>query len=130
MKITLPKISGREKDVLAVLWRTGTSLTASGITENGDGLNINTVQSALRSLMKKGFIEVAEIVYSGTVLSRSYKPIVSAEQYAADQLRAMRTNTLNFSTLSFVEHLVQDSDSSILDELEKVIRQKKEQEDK
>lgn len=80
MKNKLPKISEREKDVMSVLWHTGEALTASAIAEKGGGLSINTVQSVMRSLMKKEYIEVADIVYSGTVLTRRYKPIISAEQ--------------------------------------------------
>lgn len=60
---------------MSVLWRIGESLTASSIAEKGGGLSINTVQAVMRSLMKKGYVEVADIVYSGTVLTRSYKPI-------------------------------------------------------
>mgnify|MGYP003275548597 CR=1 FL=1 len=129
MKNKLPKISEREKDVMSVLWRAGEALTSSIIAEKGDGLSINTVQAAVRSLIKKGYIEVADIVYSRTVLTRSYKPIVSAEQYAAYQLQALQVNTLNFSTLNFVDHLVKNDGKVILDELENIIKGKKEQED-
>lgn len=129
MKNKLPKISEREKDIMSVLWHTGESLTASAIAEKGDGLSINTVQAAVRSLMKKGYIEVADIVYSRTVLTRSYKPVISAEQYAAYQLQAMRVNTLNFSTLNFIDHLVKNDETNLLDELESIIKNKKEQED-
>lgn len=124
----LPKISGREKDIMSVLWRTGESLTSSAIAEKGDGLSINTVQAAMRSLLKKGYIKVDDIVYSGTVLTRSYKPIISAEQYAAHQLQSMRVNTLNFSTLNFIDHLVKNDGTNILSELEDIIRHKKENE--
>lgn len=128
MKNILPKISGREEDIMSVLWRTGEALTASGIAEKGGGLSINTVQSVVRSLMKKEYIDVADIVYSGTVLTRSYKPIISAEQYAAEQLNTMRTNTFNFSTLNFVDHLLKGDELDILNELENIIKRKKEKE--
>lgn len=129
MKNKLPKISEREKDVMSVLWHKGESLTASAIAEKGNGLSINTVQAVTRSLMKKKYIEVAEIVYSGTVLTRSYKPIISAEEYAANELQAMRFNTLNFSTLNFIDHLLKNDELDILDELEGIIKSKKGKED-
>lgn len=128
MENKLPKISEREKDVMSVLWHTGESLTASAIAEKGNGLSINTVQAAMRSLMKKKYIEVAEIVYSGTVLTRSYKPIISAEEYAANELQTMRLNTLNFSTLNFIDHLLKNDELVILNELEDIIKSKKEEE--
>lgn len=129
MKNKLPKISEREKDIMSVLWLSGESLTASAIAEKGNGLSINTVQVGMRNLMKKKYIEVDKIVYSNTVLTRSYKPIISAEQYAADQLQAMRESTLNFSTLDFIDHLLKTENSNILDDLGDLIRKKKEEED-
>lgn len=127
MKGRLFKISEREKDVMTVLWHTKETLTASAIAEKGDKLSINTVQVAMRNLMAKKYIEIAEIVYSGTVLTRSYRPIISAEQYAADQLQTMRSNTLNFSTLNFIDYLLKNDKSNILDELEDIVRKKKEE---
>lgn len=131
MKNKLPKISERERDVMVTLWREGEGLTATGVSEKSGGvLSINTVQAALRNLMKKGYIEIADIVYSGTVLTRSYKPIISAEEYAADQLQRLQTNVLNFSTLNFVGYLHKNDETKILDEFESLIKKKKEQEDK
>lgn len=127
MNRALPKISEREKDVMAVLWRYGKNLTASDISKKGNKLSINTVQVALRNLMKKEYIKVADIVYSGTVLTRSYVPIISAEQYAANQLQALRLNSLNFSTLNFIDHLPKDDKSEILNDLENIIKQKKQE---
>lgn len=127
MSTKLPQISAREKDVMSVLWHTGEALTASAIAVKGGGLSINTVQAVLRSLLKKNYIEVSDIVYSGTVLTRSYIPIISAEQYAADQLQAIRINTLNFSTMNFINHLTKNDETDILSELEDTIRHKKEE---
>lgn len=124
----LPKISEREKDVMTILWHTDKPLTASAITENKAGLSINTVQSVLRSLLKKQFIQVAEIVYSGTVLTRSYRPVITAEEYATDQLQTLRLNTLNFSTLNFIDHLLKN-DKSVIEDLEELIRRRKEKEE-
>lgn len=42
---------------------------------------MNTVQAVLRKLLKNKLVEIAEIVYSGTVLTRSYKPIISQEDF-------------------------------------------------
>ena len=81
----------------------------------------------LRSLLKKGYIDISGITYSGTVLAREYQSIISAEQYAAEQLQSMRVNTLNFSTLSFLDHLVKNSSPDILDELEKTIKIKRDE---
>jgi predicted transcriptional regulator len=129
LKSKLPKISEKEKEIMSVLWYSKEPLTASAIVEKGDGLNINTVQTAMRNLLKKKYIKVADIVYSKTVLSRCYTPLITVEQYAADQLQAMRASTLNFSTLNFIDFLLKNDQSNILNELEDVIKKKREEED-
>lgn len=126
MKSKLPKISEKEKEIMSVLWQSKEPLTASAITQKGNGLNINTVQASIRNLLQKQYIKVADIVYSGTVLTRCYQPLISAEEYAADQLQSMRLNTLNFSTVNFIDHFLKNSEPDILDELEDVIKKTKE----
>lgn len=128
MKDRLPKISQKEKEVILILWREKKRLTASGICEKSDGLKLNTIQVALRSLLKKGYIKIADIVYSGTVLTRCYQYTISAEEYAADQIRSMQRDVLDFSVLCFVDHLRKDNADESLDQLASIIRKQKEQE--
>lgn len=113
----LPRISQKEQDVLLVFWRDGGNLTASAIADKGDGLGINTVQAAVRNLLKKEYIEIADIVYSGTVLTRSYKPVISAEQFAAYQLQILKINAKNFSVSNFVEHFKENNEIECFKEL-------------
>ena len=62
-------ITGREMDVLEALWSSEKPLVASDIPKMKPSLSISSVQLALRNLVKKKLVEVADIVYSGTVLS-------------------------------------------------------------
>ena len=75
-------LSKRELDVMNVLWEEGKPMIASKIPEKRPELSINTVQSVLKNLLQREFIEVADIVQSGTVLSRSYAPVITPEEYA------------------------------------------------
>lgn len=127
VKSKLPKLSEREKDIMSVLWHSEEYLTASAIAERG-GISINTVQANMRSLLNKKYIEVADIVYSGTVLTRSYKPVISAEEYAAEQLQDIRENALNFSTLNFMGHFLKQEDPDTLEKLEKLIKSERKEE--
>ncbi len=77
----LKKLTNKELDVLRVLWDSEDPLLASEIYKIDPSLNSNTVQAALRNLTKKGYIKVADIVYSGTVLSRRYSPVVTQPEY-------------------------------------------------
>lgn len=80
------KITRRDLDILNILWDSSKPMTASQIVQKNDDLTMNTVQAVLRKLLKENLIEVAEIVYSGTVLSRSYKTVVSPGEFAISQL--------------------------------------------
>lgn len=75
-----PRLTGRDMDILDILWKPENPMTASQITDAKDGLTINTVQSVLQKLLKLELVEVADIVYSGTVLCRSYRAAVSAQE--------------------------------------------------
>lgn len=78
-------LTDREMDVMKILWSSNEPLVASEISKRGDSLSNNTVQSVLRKLLDKNYIVVADIVYSGTVLTRSYKPIVLKKDLLLEQ---------------------------------------------
>ena len=83
-------LTKRQEDVMNILWDAKEPIIASEIVKTGTDLNINTVQAALRSLIKKNYIEVAEIVYSGTVLTRSYRAIVKREEVPNETANEIR----------------------------------------
>ena len=56
------------------------------ISKSGDGLTMNTTQAVLRKLLKNNLIEIADIVYSGTVLTRSYKSVICQEEFLLQKL--------------------------------------------
>ena len=68
------RITKKQLEIMKILWSSDKPLIASEILKRNDSLNINTVQACLRALVNKQFIKVADIVYSGTVLTRSYTP--------------------------------------------------------
>ena len=71
-KKKFPKLTSREIDILNILWENEKPLIASEIADARSDLTINTVQAVLRKLLKYQLVEVADIVYSGTVLFISY----------------------------------------------------------
>lgn len=86
MKRKFPdNLTRRDMDILNILWGSDSSLTASQIAQSDEGLTINTVQAVIRKLLKAELIKVDDIVYSGTVLCRSYAPAISADEFALSQ---------------------------------------------
>ena len=66
--------------ILEVMWREQKPMSYSQIVEAEPTLNANTVQAQLRKMLKKEWIRVADIGYSGTVLCRSYEPVYTKEE--------------------------------------------------
>lgn len=116
-------LTKRQEDVMNILWDAKEPIIASEIVKTGTDLNINTVQAALRSLIKKNYIEVAEIVYSGTVLTRSYRAIAKREEVpneTANEIRkALREEDV------FARYIDEFDDSVLLAKLETIIEAKR-----
>ena len=116
-------LTKRQEDVMNILWDAKEPIIASEIVKTGTDLNINTVQAALRSLIKKNYVEVAEIVYSGTVLTRSYRAIVKREEVpneTANEIRkALREEDV------FARYIDEFDDSILLAKLETIIEAKR-----
>lgn len=119
------RITKKQLEIMKILWSSDKPLIASEILKKNDSLNINTVQACLRALVNKQFIKVADIVYSGTVLTRSYTPLVSREDFLGtacqDIIGKAKVSSLIASLINTETNLDE------LEELEKLIEQKKEE---
>lgn len=115
-------LSGRELDVMKILWKEEMPLGASEIARVGS-LSINTVQVVLKLLLKKEYIKVADIGYSGTVLSRKYAAVLTADSYIKDNL--LKYSNLK-STIGIFASLIEDeTDVETIDKLEKLLEKRK-----
>lgn len=115
-------LSVRQMEVMEILWKASQGMTASEI-KNASNMDINTVQASLRGLMSKKYIEVGQIVYSGTVLSRSYVPIVTREEYL--DFSCKKLSEFSSSSLVMASLIGSTDDAEMLDELEAMILKRK-----
>ena len=116
-------LSPRQLEVMEILWNAEKGLTASEIVNASNELQINTVQASLRSLITKKYIEVGDIVYSGTVLSRSYVPMVTREEYL--NFSCKKLSEFSSSSLVMASLIGNTENTDVLDELEVMIRKRK-----
>ena len=117
------KLTKRQEDVMNVLWGSDKPMIASDILKAKDDFNINTVQATLRTLVKKKYIEIADIVYSGTVLSRSYRPILKREEVTSDVDLGIKSVFKKADLFARYVDEINDLDSIL--KLEKVLEEKK-----
>ncbi len=82
----------------------------------------------MRNLLKKDIIEIAEIVYSGTVLSRSYRPLLSKQELMNLNIISQFKNIdKNMTTTSIVATLLQHEkkEEKVLKELEELLQERR-----
>lgn len=118
------KLTRRELDVLNILWENTKPVTAKEIVGLNPSLSINTVQSVLKKLLKKGYIEVGDIVYSGTVLARGYTAVLDANEYMAEQL-AQGIGNKRLSVEGIMAALLEydQNDEETIEKLEELLKQ-------
>lgn len=73
-------------------------------------------------LLKENLVEIADIVYSGTVLSRSYRPLISRDVYFNAEYKNIIGNSSTSAMIAtFIE---QEEDISELERIEELIRKR------
>lgn len=117
--MTIKKLTPKQLDVMQILWDSDKPLVASDIVKMNDEFNANTVQSVIRTLLSNNYIEVAKIVYSGTVLCRSYAPIISKEDYI--NVTFFKSGSVQSEIFKMIKA---ESDPAVLDEMQKIIEKK------
>lgn len=122
------KLTSREADVLNVLWDAGKPIVASDIANRDKALSINTVQTALRELLKKGYIEVADIVYSGTVLCRSYQPTelaieLTTQNFTSQYKKITKNISPSMLFAALLDH--EENEDELIQALDSIIKEKK-----
>lgn len=117
MKIdTLTK---KEYDLMSVFWNSEHALSLHDINEKHPELNRNTVQAVLKKLLKNEYIEVAEIGYSKTVLTRKYIAKLEQQDYIEQTLspKAALKIALNY--------INKNADAKDITKLEKALEKRK-----
>lgn len=114
-------LSERQLQVMEILWNADDSMTSKEIFEKCD-FSRNTVDASIRRLLKLNYIEACSIVYSGTVLSRAYKSILTKEKFlqtACNKLQAIDNNQI-------ISYLVKQINSLVeIDKLLAMIEEKR-----
>lgn len=120
-------LTKRELDVMTILWESSSPLVASEITKMDESLNINTVQAVIRKLLDKKYIEVDDIVYSGTVLTRSYKPALSKKEMAVQRFLGQFQENDKVSIPNLVATLLkhEKNEQDVIQELELLLAERK-----
>lgn len=119
----MKKLTKSQLEVMQVLWNSENPLSAADITETNHKLNTSTIRASLQTLLKAEFIKVADVAYSGTVLTRLYAPLVTADDYITATF--FKSGKKPFSK-HLIAHLIEEeNDLSVLDEVEALLHQRR-----
>lgn len=113
-------VTKKEFEVLQILWKSETGLTAKQICDKSPDLVLSTVQSVMKKLVKKNFLKVDEIVYSGTVLTRSYVTTLSEESFILKQYDGLDMSELLTQFLGDSKDTSKD-----IDAIERILEEKR-----
>ena len=75
------------------------------------------------SLLKKNYIEVSDIVYSGKVLTRRYIPVVSSEDYASENINGVLEDLLSSNIL--LQYVESENDIKVIEHLQEKLEERK-----
>ena len=117
------KLTQSQLSILKTLWAENKSMIASDFVQLDPSLNLNSLQSSLRSLLKKNYIEVSDIVYSGKVLTRSYVPTISADEYAAENINGIVNDLLSSNIL--LHYVETENDIETIKQLQQKLEERK-----
>lgn len=114
------RLTKKEAEIMEIIWNSDKALSSSDILEDHPELNRNTVLVILKKLLSSGFLQIQTTEIKSKVLTRFYSPKISKYEYEKSKIGADRL--FGFVT-KFVEDDVNDDDE--LEELEKIIQEKK-----
>lgn len=126
-KDMLQKLTNRESEVMQVIWSSDEALTANEIFELlGKSITLYSVQAIVKSLLSKDIIKVDSFVQSGKTISRRFAPVLSSDEYAANQYFSLLRDHKR-AAVPLVAELLGDEniDKDTLEELEQLIDKKK-----
>ena len=117
------KLTQSQLSIMKTLWAENKAMIASDFVQLDPSLNLNSLQSSLRSLLKKNYIEVSDIVYSGKVLTRSYVPTISADEYAAENINEIVNDLLSSNIL--LHYVETENDIETIKQLQQKLEERK-----
>ena len=114
-------LPSRQFEIMNALWESKTPLLISELAKICC-LSTPTVQYSIKALVKLGYVEVADIVHSNKVLARTYKTLVTKDQYLKTISEQIGASSKSKSLIALI---TEETEWEILDEVEHIINEKR-----
>ncbi|MCI9041006.1 BlaI/MecI/CopY family transcriptional regulator [Dubosiella newyorkensis] len=112
-------LTGREFEVMKVIWDANKSLSVGEIQNKLPDLSIYSVQQVLRKLLKDGFVYIEKSKIQVKALTRFFAPIIKESDYVHSFISPQ-------SSFEIASWLIQETqDKEAIQRIETLIREKK-----
>ena len=132
MKKTSNRLTYSEQQVLNLLWDREDALSSSEIIEYCENRTWKEsyIHILINSLLKKNMIEVAGFKKTTKNYARTFRPTMTREDYSILQLK--QNQKISSHTLShlFCAMLEEETDERVLEELARMIEEKRKEKEK
>lgn len=127
-------LTGSEEELMELFWDRKQALTSVEIlkTVENHSWNDSYLHIMLRSLLKKGMIEVCGMVQHGTQYARQFVPVMTKEEYAAKIVmsKGLDKSSVAKVAVAMVKETEGELKEDLIEELEKIIEELRGGEDK
>lgn len=127
------QLKPKEYKIMCIMLDENRPMTASEIVSRDPSFTVNIVQAILRKLLKMNLVEVADIVYSRNVLSRTFQPTAETPEILAGMFSIEYKQFRKFVTKESLFSAMLKCDSELgcepedLQKLESILKDFKEQ---
>ena len=120
-----------EEEIMELFWASDKPLTSVEISKASAGRswNGNYVHKMLRSLLKKGLLEVCGTLQYGTQYARQFQPTLTKESYAAQVVLAKGRNKDFVAKVAVALAQESSNQDELIEKLEEIIEQLRNQEE-
>jgi len=102
------KLTGKEMEIMAVLWASEDPMTATEIIEasNNRTWKENSIYIIMNTLIKKGAVDFAHFKPTGTNNARTYTPIITSEECIVHHIDSVMGAGVRVDIPSLVKRLM------------------------
>lgn len=119
------KLTKKQLETMKIFWSADKPLAVSEIVQIHPSLNINTVRVTTSFLRKNGYIKEADVIMVGKSLARTYSPIISEDEYVAENFSNIHQKL--FSKAIFSNFVEQEKDQKVLEELQTILEKRQQE---
>ncbi len=119
------KLTKKQLETMKIFWSADKPLAVSEIVQIHPSLNINTVRVTTSFLRKNGYIKEADVIMVGKSLARTYSPIISEDEYVAENFSNIHQKL--FSKAIFSNFVEQEKNQKVLEELQAILEKRQQE---